>query len=307
MSAPILSILVPFHGDDPSALMDALAAQMDGTCELVLFDDGSPDKAPVNVLQSHAEALDVAIRVVSSKSNLGRSGARNALCKAARGDWLLYLDADMEVPEGFLARWLELIRANTFDAAYGGYTLPAEEARTHPVHAALARAGDVISAEERAQRGASAFAGSNLAVRASLMAKVPFDQGYQGWGWEDVDWAVRASKTARLAHVDNPAGHGGLQSVDRLIAKFAEGGANHARFLARHPEQARLPGARLARLIAQLRLASAVTAITPAMARSSALPVRLRALALKAYKAACAARALGSGRSEATWLGEVRP
>ncbi|MGY6533418.1 glycosyltransferase family 2 protein [Glycocaulis sp.] len=307
MSAPVLSILVPFHGDDPSALMDALAAQMDGTCELVLFDDCSPDKAPLKALQSRAEALGAAIRVVSSKSNLGRSGARNALCRAARGDWLLYLDADMEVPEGFLARWLDLIRANTFDAAYGGYTLPAEEARLHPVHAALARAGDVISAEERARRGASAFAGSNLVVRASLMTAVPFDENYTGWGWEDVDWAVRASKAARLAHVDNPAGHGGLQSVDRLIAKYAEGGANYARFLARHPEQATLPGARLARLIAQLRLAFAITAITPAMARSSALPVRLRVLALKAYKAACAARALGSDRSEATWLGEVRP
>lgn len=307
MSAPLLSILVPFHGDDPSALMDALAAQMGGTCELVLFDDGSPDKAPLKALQSRAEALGAAIRVVSSKSNLGRSGARNALCRAARGDWLLYLDADMEVSEGFLARWLGLIRANTFDAAYGGYTLPAEAARTHPVHAALARAGDVISVEERAQRGVSAFAGSNLAVRASLMTAVPFDENYTGWGWEDVDWAVRAAKTARLAHVDNPAGHGGLQSVDRLIAKYAEGGANYARFLARHPEQATLPGARLARLIAQLRLAFAITAITPAMARSSALPVRLRVMALKAYKAACAARALGSGRSEATWLGEVRP
>lgn len=307
MSAPVLSILVPFHGDDPSALMDALATQMGGTCELVLFDDGSPDKAPVKALQSRAEGLGAAIRVVSSKTNLGRSGARNALCRAARGDWLLYLDADMEVPEGFLARWLDLIRANTFDAAYGGYTLPADEARLHPVHAALARAGDVISVEERAQRGASAFAGSNLMVRASLMAAVPFDENYTGWGWEDVDWAVCAAKTACLAHVDNPAGHGGLQSVDRLIAKYAEGGANYARFLARHPEQASLPGARLARLIAQTRLSAVFMAITPALARSSTLPVRLRVLALKAYKAACAARALGSGRSEATWLGEVRP
>lgn len=303
---PALSILVPFHGDDPSALMTALAAQMDGRAELVLFDDGSPDSAVFDRLTKAATSLPQ-VRVLRSPANLGRSGARNALCKAAKGEWLLYLDADMTLPEGFLARWLELIRAGDFDAAYGGYTLPADAARAHPVHAGLARAGDVISAEEREDRGASAFAGSNLAVRARLMAKTPFDEGYQGWGWEDVDWAVRASKTARLAHVDNPAGHGGLQRVDRLIAKFGEGGANYARFLARHPEQAALPGARLARLIAALRLTGLVMALTPPMARSAILPVRLRVLALKAYKAGAAAKALGGSRSTANRLGEVRP
>ncbi len=307
MSAPILSILVPFHGDDPSPLMHALAAQMGAAAELVLFDDGSPDKTPVRALQSRAEALDATVRVISSKANLGRSGARNALSKAARGEWLLYLDADMDVPEGFLARWLDLISGNTFDAAYGGYTLPHEAAREHAVHAALARAGDVISAEKRERRGASAFAGSNLAVRASLMASTAFDENYTGWGWEDVDWAVRASKSACLAHVDNPAGHGGLQGVDRLIGKYAEGGANYARFLASHPEHASLPGARFARLIAQTRLGGPVIAIAPAIARSSALPVRLRMLALKAYKGACAARALGAGSAQAAWLGEARP
>ncbi|MFN3834605.1 MAG: glycosyltransferase family 2 protein [Glycocaulis sp.] len=306
MSAPALSILVPFHGDDPSALMAALAAQMDGSCELILFDDGSPNSAVFDRLNRASKSLPQ-VCVLRSPTNLGRSGARNALSKAAKGEWLLYLDADMTLPEGFIARWLELISTGDFDAAYGGYTLPAEEAHTHPVHAGLARAGDVISPEERAARGASAFAGSNLAVRASLMAQVPFDEGYQGWGWEDVDWAVRASKTARLAHVDNPAGHGGLQSVDRLIAKFGEGGTNYARFLARHPDQATLPGARLARLIARMQLSAAMMAVTPAIARSSALPVRLRVLALKTYKAACAARALGNHVSEGTWFGEVRP
>ncbi|WP_429912838.1 glycosyltransferase family 2 protein [Glycocaulis sp.] len=292
MSTPFLSVLIPFHGDDPSALLDALLAQAGGFTEIVLFDDGSPDTGVFERLSAHPDVLNGAVRVLRSDTNIQRSGARNALADAARGEWLLFLDADMELPEGFLARWQALLESAEFDAAYGGYLVPDARAGQFAVHAALARAGDVDNAAARAKRGASAFAGSNMAVRASLMASTPFDETYRGWGWEDVDWAVRAAKAGRLAHIDNPAGHGGLQSVDRLLTKFAEGGVNYARFLARHPDQASLPGARLARLLAQWRLFAAVQALAPALSRTNALPTRTRVLALKAYKAACAAAAL---------------
>lgn len=289
--APFLSVLIPFHGDDPAALLDALLAQAGTDTEIVLLDDGSPDRAAYTRLNGHPACAAGPVRVLRSEQNLQRAGARNALAAAARAEWLLFLDADMQVPEGFLPGWTTLLRGADFDAAYGGYTVPAAGAGPFALHAALARAGDVDSAAARAPRGASAFAGSNMAVRADLMAQVPFDEHYRGWGWEDVDWAVRAAKAGRLVHVDNPAGHGGLQSVDRLLAKFAEGGANYARFLAIHPDQASLPGARLARLLASLRLSGVVRALTPALTRARALPLRTRVLALKSYKAACAAAA----------------
>lgn len=292
-SAPFLSVLVPFHGDDPASLLDALLAQAGADTEIVLLDDGSPDSAAFTRLSGHPACAAGSVRVLRSDRNLQRSGARNALAAAARAEWLLFLDADMQIPEGFLQGWAALLRDADFDAAYGGYTVPAASAGPFALHAALARAGDVDSAAARSPRGASAFAGSNMAVRADLMAQVPFDERYRGWGWEDVDWAVRAAKAGRLVHVDNPAGHGGLQSVDRLLAKFAEGGTNYARFLAIHPDQAGLPGARLARLLARLGLSGAVRALAPALTRAQALPVRARVLALKGYKAACAAAAIG--------------
>lgn len=292
MSTPFLSVLIPFHGDDPSALLEALLAQAGPDTEIVLFDDGSPARDAFERLCAHPGVRGGKARTLRSDANLQRSGARNALAEAATGEWLLFLDADMEIPGGFLARWTGLLEKADFDAAYGGYLVPEAKAGQFAVHAALARAGDVDNATARTPRGASAFAGSNLAVRADLMTRVPFDDAYRGWDWEDVDWAVRAAKAGRLTHIDNPAGHGGLQSVDRLLTKFAEGGLNYARFLARHPDQASLPGARLARLLAQWRLFAAVRALAPALSRAQALPVRARVLALKAYKAACAAAAL---------------
>lgn len=292
MSVPFLSVLIPYYGDDPSTLLETLLGQAGTETEIILFDDGSPDRQVFERLSAHPSSGGGTVTVLRSETNLQRSAARNTLAEAASGEWLLFLDADMEIPGGFLARWHALLQRADFDAAYGGYVVPEAKAGHFAVHAALARAGDVSNAAARAARGASAFAGSNLAARASLMARIRFDEAYRGWGWEDVDWAVRAAKAGRLAHVDNPAGHGGLQSVDRLLTKFTEGGLNYARFLARHPDQASLPGARLARLLAQLQLSAAVQVLAPALTRTRALPVRARVLALKAYKAACAAAAL---------------
>ena len=290
--APRLSVLVPFYRDDARALLSAFEREAGDGTEMVLFDAGCPDERLNAETAQAVLACPRPARLVTARSNLGRAGARNALARRARGAWLLYLDADMVLPAGFFARWQEIAGKAEFDAAFGGFDLIAGEAREHRVHAALARAGDVAPAAARTARGASAVCSSNLLVRAGLMRTVPFDEGFTGWGWEDVDWAVRASKAGRLVHVDNPAVHAGLQPVEGLLSKFAAGGANFARFLVRNPEMSALPGARAAALVKRTRLASPVRRLSAAAARSTALPVRLRVLALKLYRAACAAEAL---------------
>lgn len=288
---PALSVLIPFYRDDPAPLLAALEAQ-GGDIEIVLFDDGRPDSQLNASLEARVQDADVPARLLTARANLGRAAGRNALARRARGDWLLFLDADMEIHPGFIARWLEIARNADFEAAFGGFEMPETIAREHALHAALARAGDVESAEARQARGPSAFASSNLLVSWALMAETGFDESYTGWGWEDVDWAVRAAASARLVHVDNPARHGGLQTTETLLAKFEAGGANFARFLAAHPQMEALPGAKAARLVQRSGLGAPVRRVCAAAAKAAFLPMRARVLALKFHKAACAAEAL---------------
>lgn len=294
---PALSIAIPFYGDDPAPLLARLCEQCGPDEEIILFDDGAPDRAAAERLSEGLDDCGAPVRLIASPVNLGRSAARNHLARAARGDWILYLDADMSVPDGFLARWRKALDGAEFDAAFGGYDLPEQIARSHRLHAGLARAGDLHDAAARARIGASAVCSSNLAARRELMLAVAFDEGFEGWGWEDVDWAVRAGAAAWLVHVDIPACHGGLQTASVLLAKYAQGGANYARFLARHPHMAALPGAKAARVIARARMIAPARALSGIMARIEALPVRARVLAMKVYKAACAAQALKRARS----------
>ncbi|MFW6412787.1 MAG: glycosyltransferase family 2 protein [Oceanicaulis sp.] len=286
-----LSVLIPFHNDDARGLIDALHAGAPAGVEIVLFDDGAPDPELNTAVRDAVADAPIPTRLLTAKTNLGRAAARNRLAARARGDWLLFLDADMTVAPNFLGRWLDFVGAAQGDALFGGYEPAARPPRAHRLHAALARASDVATAAERSNQGAFAVCSSNLAVRAHAFAKVGFDEGYAGWGWEDVDWALSFAQRFRIDHVDHPAGHGGLETPERLIAKFSRSGANFARLMARHPEYAARKGAWLALGLKQRGLA-APARLAGRLAARAPLPMRLRVLGLKLYRAAVSAEAL---------------
>ncbi|XBQ15681.1 MAG: glycosyltransferase family 2 protein [Oceanicaulis sp.] len=285
-----LSVLIPFHRDDPSGLIKQLAADAPSGVELVAFDDGAPDAALTERVKTSVQGVETPARLVVARVNFGRSGARNRLAARARGEWLLFLDADMRTEPGFLQRWLDHIAEARADALFGGYAPVAPESPAHKVHAALAHASDVRSAAERETAGPVAICSSNLAVRAS--AFILFDEGYEGWGWEDVDWALSFAARACTGHVDNPAGHAGLESVEGLIAKFARSGPNFARLLDRHPDYAARPGARLALAVRRFRIGPLARLTGAIAARAGFAPVALRVAGLKLYRAGVAARSL---------------
>jgi glycosyltransferase involved in cell wall biosynthesis len=287
-----LSILIPFHRDDPTGQIATLMQDAPAGVELIAFDDGKPDAALNAAVSEQISRLDAPAALITARMNRGRAAARNHLARAARGSWVLYLDADMAPTPGFLARWLDLIEGAAADALFGGYT-PVDPDATTRVHARLATMSDDPSAARRTAIGPTAVCSSNLAVRRQVLSETPFDEDYEGWGWEDVDWALSAAERFELGHVDNPAAHAGLETVPALMAKFSRSGANFARLLRRHPAYARRPGARLALTLSRWRLGALARLIGAALARAP-LPAKLRALGLKLFRSGICAKALAS-------------
>lgn len=291
VTAPRLSVLIPFHRDNPVGLLKSLNEECPAGVEVLLFDDGRPDHVLNEAVGEAIEALNIPVQLISSRVNQGRSGARNRLAKAARAPWLLFLDADMAIDSSFLTRWITHTQTSKAGGLFGGFE-PSEATADTKVHAALAQASDVHTASERNAIGAVAVCSSNLAVRADLFAATPFDEGFSGWGWEDVDWALNASKAFELGHVDNPARHGGLEPVDRLLRKFGQSGPNFARLIERHPDYAERPGARLAAKVKAFHAAWLARVTGSAIAQLTVMPTHLRVLGLKLYRAGVAAEAL---------------
>jgi glycosyltransferase involved in cell wall biosynthesis len=292
----LLSILIPFYRDDPTRLAASLNALIGARkdVEILMLDDGSHDTALNAQVTRTVRALSAPARLVTAARNVGRSAGRNLLAAKARGRWLLYLDADMRPgTDAFLQAYMERIEQDDFDAAFGGYETADAEDPAHDVHAALSRVSDHTDASARDMVGATAFCSSNLLVRAGVMRDVRFDENFTGWGWEDVDWAVRAARVHRLIHLDNPAWHEGLQPADSLLSKFRAGAVNYARLLEKHPQLAKLPGARAARTLAAIPLQRSMRGVFADLVRSPRLPMKVRTTALKLWRASWTAEAMG--------------
>ena len=87
------SIIVPVYQVEPylCRCIDSILAQTFTDFELILVDDGSPDRCPM-ICDEYAKN-DERIRVIHKK-NGGLSSARNAGMEAAQGKYFLFCDSD---------------------------------------------------------------------------------------------------------------------------------------------------------------------------------------------------------------------
>lgn len=101
MNKPIISIIVPIYNVEQflHCCIDSILAQTFTDWELLLIDDGSPDRSG-EICDEYA-AKDSRVRVFH-KENGGVSNARNLGLDNARGEWVTFVDADDIIQPGFL-------------------------------------------------------------------------------------------------------------------------------------------------------------------------------------------------------------
>lgn len=280
---PALSVLIPFFRDDPCALVAALAREQ-VQAELVLLDDGGGDAALVERVAAAVQAADLPARLVSLSANEGRAKGRNRLARHGRADRLLFLDSDMlpDKPD-FLARWID----TQAPIAFGGFTLDqTPRSRRHALHRHMALRSDCLPAAIRASQPEKHVFTSNLMVSRTVFHAVAFDEAFAGWGWEDVEWAMRAAKAYPILHIDNTASHLGLDEASALARKYGQSAANFGLVVAAHPSLVQTyPSYRVARLLKRLPLRKFMRSVLKAIALAKLAPLRLRDLCMRLYRA----------------------
>ncbi len=293
---PTLSVLIPFLGDDPAALIAALGQQApNDVVEIITFDDGSNDDVLAARVNEAIKALTGPGLSVRSHTNLGRAKGRNRLAAQARGEWLLFLDADMapDRPD-FLQVYLDLIEAEAPAVAFGGFSLDqAPKVAAHALHRKMALASDCASVDVRRRAPEKHVFTSNLLVRRDVFAASGFDEGFAGWGWEDVEWAMRVAQRHPILHIDNTATHLGLDPAATIAAKYEQSAGNFARVAASHLGLVeRFPSYRAARMLKRLPFRPAWRPALKAYALAEAAPLSTRAFAMRLYRAALYAEAI---------------
>ena len=87
------SIIIPCYKVEKylCACVDSVLQQTFKDFELILVDDGSPDRVP-EICDAYAEK-DIRVKVIH-QSNRGQADARNAGTAVAKGDYISYIDSD---------------------------------------------------------------------------------------------------------------------------------------------------------------------------------------------------------------------
>jgi len=168
----------------------ALDAQSEPPHEVVLVDDGSADHGAV--LAAVGERPRV--RVVRGAGE-GPARARNLGAAAAASEVVCFTDDDCRPGPGWVAALVDAV-AGGAPAAAG----PTWNARPRDRFAAASQlVTNHLAATSRAT-GAPFAPTSNLAVRAGVLAEVPFDEGFPLAAGEDREWCDRlATAGHRLA------------------------------------------------------------------------------------------------------------
>jgi glycosyltransferase involved in cell wall biosynthesis len=291
-AAPRISVLIPFFRDDPAPLLRALdeeAPSLGGAVEIVVLDDGGGDVPLAAKIAATVEELALPCRFVQLAANAGRAKGRNQLAAESRAPFLLFLDSDMAPgARDFLAAHLAFVDEDSFDVAFGGFSVPMGEITpSHRLHRALALRGECAEAAVRRLTPEKYVFTSNLLVRRAVFEAEAFDEDFTGWGWEDVEWGMRVARRWRVAHFDNAAVHLGLDPPKVLASKYEQSVGNFALVARRHPEIVRnYPSYKVARLIKRTPLRRLWRALFKGAALSAHAPLSARVAALKLYRAA---------------------
>lgn len=186
----MLSIVIPAHDEAPviGATLDALAdavCAVDGDVEVIVVDDASTDGTAAIARGRGARVVQVDVRHIA--------GARNAGAAAARGDRLLFVDADTRVDR----RAVQAAMRALDDGAVGGGTA-VRFMRPLPLHIRLAESASIVLFRLfRVTPGCFIFC-----TREAFDAAGGFDEGL--YVAEDVAFSRALARQGRLVILRTP-------------------------------------------------------------------------------------------------------
>ena len=217
-----ISLLIPVYDYDIVALVHSMKNAMNKVpefYEILIGDDGSSDEYG----EKYRSLESRNVKVVSSEKNIGRAAIRNKLAMEAKGDFLLFIDADAMLPgtaEAYILKWLPFMK--TSRVICGG-TLYHESAPGDPDKLLRWKYGkwrEQQNAAERNKHPHSGFSTFNVLIERSVFSRIRFNEELKQYGHEDTLLGYQLKKAGiGILHIDNGLMHEGLESNREFLNK----------------------------------------------------------------------------------------
>jgi len=239
---PHISIIVPvFNGGIQFCACVSSLLKIEfpkNKLQVILVDDGSTDSTSQWLFK---QKLPPYFEIITHAENKGRVAARNSGIKNAKGDVVIFLDADMVVKQDFVTQHIKAISKPGVVAVSGLLIANPDHNRT----------GLQYYLFKYRKRGAKQFGENkpipfnylitgNMSVRLEAINRCGlFDENYIGYGGEDTDYAIRLwelypnglrfSSKATSIHFHD-------ETLDELQIKMKKyGSTNYLKLLDKYP------------------------------------------------------------------------
>ncbi len=200
----MLSICIPVYRSDPRQMVEALHAQAQALSipiEILVLDDASGDSwLPA------FKAVEAFATVVHLPENLGRARIRNAFVSYAKYQHMLFLDGDVGIPEGFLARWTDYLLAHPESrVCCGGKVCGPRPTGSRQLRWKYANTRETQPAAIRQLHPHQSFITGNFLIQAMVFHHVKFHEQLIGYGHEDTLFGYELKQHGiQVSHLDNP-------------------------------------------------------------------------------------------------------
>lgn len=194
---PRVSIIVPVYNG--GKLFQRTVASLEqltyppGQLQIILINDGSTDQTG-SWLQ--ARRLPAHFEIITHQANRGRAATRNSGLITAGGDFIIFLDGDMLVKQDFAEQHVKALSQPGIEAV-SGRMIPAPELKRTRLQRYLfeyPRRGSRQFGENKHLPFQYLITGNMSITRKAADAVGLFDEGFRGYGGEDILYAYKLWK-----------------------------------------------------------------------------------------------------------------
>ncbi|HPF03522.1 MAG TPA: glycosyltransferase family A protein [Bacteroidales bacterium] len=210
-----ISLLIPVCDYDIVAMVHSMKRCLPDIpefIEILIGDDGSSP----SWTDKYRSLNGPGVRIIRSEKNIGRAAIRNLLALEAKGDHLLFIDADTMIPgtpEAFIRNWIDA--AGIARVIFGGVlyheTPPGDPDKI--LRWKNGRRREQKKAAIRNKHPYASFSTFNVLIEKNIFEKLRFNEEIRQYGHEDTLFSYQLKKAGiDIGHIDNGLIHEGLES-----------------------------------------------------------------------------------------------
>jgi GT2 family glycosyltransferase len=226
----MLSIIIPTC-NRPEAIQRTVSSLLnigiENEFEIIVIND-YPD-TPVEKFD------DTRVKIIDNEKNLGRSKSRNKGALASEGEFLFFLDDDIEVRQNLFDRYISELK-NGHAAIFSNV----KNVRTDGKYSFLNEFLNTRGANKKnsGSKLASYFVTQFCSLKKDFFKQIGmFDENFSGYGWEDTELGLRIeenSGTIKFIKTENLI-HYHDKTAAEWFEQIEKGGKNLRYMIKKHP------------------------------------------------------------------------